>query len=248
MERRKFVALSAGAALTTAALTGAQSQPTGAAGTRSRRRELPLEDGQKVLFQGDSITDAGRKKDDGASLGNGYAALTAAWISAQSPGRKVEFINRGISGNRVIDLKERWGQDCLDLKPDWVSILIGVNDTWRRYDSNEITTAEAFEAGYRDLLDRMKTDLTARVILCEPFLLHTKPEIEKMREDLDPKIAVVRKLSEEYKTLFVPLDEIFKEACEDREPAFWAADGVHPTMAGHALISQNWMRVIRQAG
>lgn len=204
-----------------------------------------IQDNQTILFQGDSITDAGRSRDDGASLGGGYANLAAAWFSALYPEKQVRFLNRGISGNRVTDLRQRWQADCLDLQPDWVSILIGINDVWRRYDSDDITELAAFETDYRHILTAIHQKLGANVILCEPFVLPTPPDREAWREDLDPKIAVIRKLAREFGTLYVPLDGLFAAASAQREPAFWAADGVHPSQAGHALIAQAWLRTVK---
>lgn len=198
-----------------------------------------------ILFQGDSITDASRSRQNDEDLGQGYAMLTAAWFSALYPEKRARFINRGISGNRVKDLKARWQKDCLDLKPDLVSILIGINDTWRRYDSNDPTPVEDFEANYRDILNQVKENLNAKIVLCEPFVLPVPEDRAKWREDLEPKINVVRKLTIEYKALMVPLDGLFAQAAERREASFWAADGVHPSLAGHALISQAWLETIR---
>lgn len=203
-----------------------------------------LKDGNLVLFQGDSITDAGRNKQDPASLGSGYPMLIDAWFSAMYPSKNVRFINRGISGNRAKDLKARWDTDCIDLRPDWVSILIGINDTWRRYDSNNPTTAEAYESDYRYILERTKEKLDARIILLEPFVLPVPDDRNTWREDLDPKIAAVRKLAREFDAMFVPLDGLFAAASAVREPAFWAQDGVHPTSRGHALIAQAWLHAV----
>ena len=207
---------------------------------------LPLiEDGAVVLFQGDSITDAGRNWDDQSSMGQGYAMMVGAWFSALYPERKVRFINKGISDNRVKDLQARWEKDCLDLQPNWVSILIGINDVWRRYDSNDATTAESYEEGYRDILEQTKSRLGARLIILEPFVLPVPEDRRTWREDLDPKIAAVRKLAVEYGAVYVPLDGIFAQACTQREAAFWAGDGVHPTQEGHALIAQSWLRAMK---
>lgn len=204
-----------------------------------------IEDNAIVLFQGDSITDAGRSRADDADLGRGYAAMTAAWFSALYPQKRVTFLNRGISGNRVKDLRARWQQDCLDLKPTWVSIMIGVNDTWRRYDSHDPTPVEAYERDYRAILEAVRDGLNARLILLEPFLLPTPPDREAWRVDLDPKIAAARKLAREFNALYVPLDGLFAEAAARREPAFWLPDGVHPTPAGHAFIAQTWLRAVK---
>ncbi|MBN2451429.1 MAG: SGNH/GDSL hydrolase family protein [Lentisphaeria bacterium] len=200
--------------------------------------------GQTVLFQGDSITDAGRSRDNDAELGRGYANLTAAWFSALFPELQVRFLNRGISGNRVRDLQARWQADCVDLRPDWVSIMIGINDTWRRYDRNDPTSAEDYAAGYRDILERTRQVTGAGLILLEPFVLPVPDDRRGWRVDLDPKIAAVRELAREFDALYVPLDGLFAAASTRRQPAFWAADGVHPTQAGHALIARAWLRTV----
>lgn len=206
--------------------------------------KLLLKENQTVLFQGDSITDAGRSRQKDEELGYGYANYIAAWFSARYPEMKVRFINRGISGHRVKDLQARWDADCIDLKPSWVSILIGVNDCWRRYDSNDPTSAAEFEKGYRELLSRVKKNTNAEIILCEPFVLPYPEDRKAWREDLDPKIHVVRSLSREFNALYIPYDGIFAQACAKREPAFWAADGVHPTQAGHAMMADAWLRTV----
>lgn len=204
-----------------------------------------ISDKQTVLFQGDSITDAGRDRTADISLGGGYANMVAAWFSARYPAAQVRFLNRGIGGNRARDLRQRWQADCIDLKPDWVSILIGINDTWRRYDSGDPTSAEAYETDYRFILEMTRRELDARLILCEPFVLPVPADREAWREDLDPRITVVRKLAREFDALYVPLDGIFAAAATQREPAFWAHDGVHPSPGGHALIAQAWLRTVQ---
>jgi acyl-CoA thioesterase-1 len=207
-----------------------------------------IEDGAVVLFQGDSVTDGNRyRNDDSApdSLGYGYAMMASAWFSALYPEKRVRFINRGISGNRAVDLRMRWQEDCLDLRPTWVSILIGINDTWRRYDSNDPTPVQKYETAYRAILEQSSAKLNAKLILCEPFVLPVLEDRTTWREDLDPKIAVVRRLAREFNALYVSLDGIFAQAATQREPAFWAGDGVHPTVEGHALIAQSWLRAVK---
>ena len=203
-----------------------------------------IQDNVLVLFQGDSITDSGRSREDLNHLGDGYALITAGWFSASHPQKKVSFLNRGISGNRVPDLIGRWEKDCIALKPTWLSILIGVNDMWRRYDSNDPTTTAQFESNYRRLLDQTYARMTPQVILCEPFLLPVNEQQKSWREDLDPKIEVVQRLSRDYKTLLVPLDSIFTEAARQREPAYWLPDGVHTSPTGAALIAQSWLKAV----
>ena len=203
-----------------------------------------VEDGGLILFQGDSITDCGRDRNNPASLGGGYAMMAASWFSASQPEAEMAFVNRGISGNRVKDLKARWKTDCLDLKPSLVSIFIGINDVWRRYDSNDPTSCADFEDGYRDILRQTKRALDADLVILEPFVLPVPRDRVAWREDLDPKIQAVRRLAKEFEAIYVPLDGIFAAACTKREPEFWAADGVHPTNAGHALIAQAWLDAV----
>jgi len=204
-----------------------------------------LDDGDLVLFQGDSITDAGRDYLNPNHLGYGYSLMASAWFQALYPEKQVRFLNRGISGNRAIDLAERWQEDCLDLRPTWISLLIGINDTWRRYDQNDPTSLEAYETTYRSLLQKSIVDLGARLILCEPFVLSVPADRDLWRVDLDPKIAVVRKLAREYGAILVPFDGLFAQASTRRPPEFWAEDGVHPSEAGHALMAQSWLRAIQ---
>ena len=203
-----------------------------------------IEDKALVLFQGDSITDSGWNREDGADLGGGYAMMAAAWFSALHPERRVRFLNRGISGNRAKDLVARWQPDCVALKPTWVSVMIGINDTWRRYGSGDPTTTESYEASYRAILIQTRRDLGARLVIMEPFLLPTLDDRLAWRVDLDPKIQVARKLAREFHAVFVPLDGIFAQAATRQSPGYWAADGVHPTPAGHALIAQSWLRAV----
>lgn len=203
-----------------------------------------LKDNDTVLFQGDSITDCGRNYQDGNHLGSGYPYLIAAEFMRKYPNKQVQFLNRGISGNRVVDLQQRWQQDCLDLKPSFLSIYIGINDTWRRYDNNDPTSAEDYYEGYRKLILRTKESTDARLLLIEPFVLPVPEDRKEWRVDLDPKIHAVRDLAREFKTLYIPLDGLFNAASTQVDPAYWAGDGVHPSAAGHALIAKAWMDTV----
>jgi len=194
-----------------------------------------------ILFTGDSITDCGRVRENPLHLGNGYASFIAARLQAYLASPELTIFNRGISGNRASDLLGRVGPDLVDLKPTVVSILIGINDTWRRYDSKDITTAETFEKNYRGVLEKIRTELDARVVLLEPFLLHVPADRYAWREDLNPKIDVTRKLAVEFGADLLALDGIFAKAATQAPAAYWAADGVHPTAAGHALIAEAWL-------
>jgi len=194
-----------------------------------------------ILFTGDSITDCGRDRLNPAHLGFGYVSYAAAQLQAAVASPALTIFNRGISGNRANDLVSRVQADLVQLKPTVVSILIGINDTWRRYDSKDATSAEVFEENYRSLLTTIKTELGARVVLLEPFLLHVPADRYAWREDLNPKIDVTRKLAVEFGAELIPLDGIFAKAATKAPAAFWAADGVHPTAAGHALMAEAWL-------
>lgn len=203
--------------------------------------------GSRVLFIGDSITDAGRNREEGEDLGQGYVLMAAASFSARHPRHGVRFLNRGIAGDRVRDLVARWDADCLDLAPDVVSVLIGINDTWRRFDSAEETPTAAYERDYRDLLRRARERLDARFILIEPFLLPIGEDQHAWRPDLDPRIGVVRRLATEFDAALVPADGAFAAAIADAGPAVWSTDGVHLTPAGHAFLARAWLRRVHPA-
>lgn len=199
----------------------------------------------RVLFQGDSITDAGRIYEDGSDLGRGYPVMIASLLNSFYPEKNVEFINRGISGDTVKYLDARWQKDCIEIKPDLLSILIGINDCWRRYDTNDPMSVETFENTYRKILTDVKENTDAKLVIMEPFLLPVFKYQEEWREDLDPKIHAVRRLAREFDAIFIPLDGIFAQAVTLREPTFWSADGVHPTLSGHALIARSWLDTLR---
>ena len=195
----------------------------------------------RILFTGDSITDCGRVREDAQHLGFGYAALTAAHLQARLASPELKIFNRGISGDRVRDLLRRVEPDLLALQPTVVSIMIGINDTWRRFDSNDPTEAKAYERDYRTLLEKIARHLKARVVLLEPFLLHVPEDRYAWREDLNPKIDAVRKLAVEFGAELLPLDGLFAQAATQAPAAYWAGDGVHPSAAGHALIAETWL-------
>jgi acyl-CoA thioesterase I len=195
----------------------------------------------RILFTGDSITDCGRVREEAGHLGFGYPAFTAAHLQARLAAPELKIFNRGISGNRASDLLARLQSDLLDLKPTVVSILIGINDTWRRYDCNDPTDAATYERNYRAVLEGIATHLKARVVLLEPFLLHVPKDRYAWRDDLNPKIDVVRKLAAEFGAELLPLDGLFAQAATQAPAAYWAEDGVHPSAAGHALIAETWL-------
>jgi len=197
-----------------------------------------------VVFQGDSITDAGRDRTDPQNLGIGYALLTTAALRAELSDLNINCFNRGVSGDRTKDLLSRWDQDCLELKPTVLSIMIGINNVWRRYDQGDPTSPEAFEAEYRSLLERARAKRVREVVMLEPFLLPYPNDRQQMRDDLDPKLAVCRKLAREFDAHYVPLDGLFAAASIRAPEGYWAADGIHPSPAGHSLISSAWLELL----
>jgi acyl-CoA thioesterase-1 len=194
-----------------------------------------LDPRRTIVFAGDSVTDCGRREDP-AGLGDGYVKILYDVLGADRP----RIVNVGISGNRAVDLAARWDVDVLKHEPDLVSVLIGINDTWRRYDKDDPTSTEAFEASYRELLE----PVAAKLVLVEPFLLPVKAEQRAWREDLDPKIEVVRRLATEYDALLVPADVEFNRQALTVGATTLAGDGVHPTAAGHRLLAELWRRTV----
>ncbi len=200
----------------------------------------------KILFQGDSITDCNRDRANPNCLGAGYPRKVADVFSTLYPSIPVTFLNRGISGNRVIDLLERYEDDFLDLAPDVISILIGINDTWRRYDSNDLTTVEQFKTNYELLLSKIRQDMPkTKIIIMEPFLLNTMEDRVLWREDLNPKITVIRELARKYANAYVALDGLLQQhIVGGHSDADVAADAVHPTDVGHGIIAAEYLRVL----
>lgn len=191
----------------------------------------------RILFQGDSITDMGRDRSNPHHMGNGYPKYTAALLQKRFPEVTFEFLNFGISGNRTWDLLDRWQQDCIDWQPDIFSCLIGINDTWRRYDRHLITTAEEYEDNYRSLLTQVKERTRAKIVMLEPFLLPVNPDWERWREDLNPKIDAARRLAREFADVYIPLNGLFAAACVGHEPSEYSPDGVHPNETGAQLVA-----------
>ncbi len=198
--------------------------------------------GARVLFIGDSITDAGRRRQQAVGMGNGYARMASAWFTAEHPDHGVTFINRGVSGDRARDLRARWDKDCLELSPQVVSVLIGVNDTWRRFTAGEATSPDDFERDYRHILAATKEHCGSELVLIEPFLIPVTAEQRLWLDDLELKIDVVRKLATEFNATLVAVDRMYATAgVPDR---VWTEDGVHLTDAGHALLAGRWLRAI----
>ena len=205
--------------------------------------------GARILFQGDSITDGnrGRNNDPNHILGHSYAFLVAAKYGAALPERNLVFFNRGISGNKIPDLAKRWQTNTLDLKPTVVSILIGVNDIWHPMNAGQDVSAEKFEEGYDKLLMETVAALPdAKIILCEPFITPgtaTSPKWDVWQANVKTFQSIVAKLGAKHHAPVVKLQKTFDDACKRAPSEYWVWDGVHPTYAGNQLIADEWVRV-----
>ncbi|WP_322745799.1 SGNH/GDSL hydrolase family protein [Paenibacillus donghaensis] len=196
-----------------------------------------------ILFQGDSITDAN---------GQSYVFLIAAKLATDHAEKSPQFLNRGISGNRVSDLYARWNEDAFSLQPDAISILIGVNDAWRTMSEEPSGVTDRFERAYRHLLEETKEVLpNTRLILCEPFILKgsaTEEKWDEWQKLVGKYQGIARRLAEEFGTVFVPLQDALDEAAKRAEPTYWLYDGVHPSGAGHEVIARRWLEVVEKNG
>lgn len=199
---------------------------------------------KRILFQGDSITDAGRSRESDTARGLGYPTLLAAQLGYDYPG-EYEFINRGISGNRVCDLLARVKIDMINLKPDVMSILIGVNDVWHEVSRQNGVRADLYEDLYNLLIAEVKAALPhIRIMIMEPFVLKGTATQEQW-EDFSPEVylraAAAKRVAEKNGLEFIPLQARFDAALEKAPADYWLADGVHPTSAGHELIARAWL-------
>ncbi len=207
--------------------------------------------GDVVLFQGDSITDAGRDKENewpnhAGSFGTGYAQLAASWLLGEMAEKELTIYNRGISGNKVYQLAERWDKDCLMLKPNVLSILIGVNDYWHFRNGKYDGTPEVYEKDYRDLLNRTKEQLPdMRLVICQPFIVtDTSAVDETWLEPFKPYQEIARNIADAFDAVWVPFQEAFDRARKIAPPTYWTHDGVHPSMAGAQLMAETWLEAL----
>jgi lysophospholipase L1-like esterase len=234
-----------GAALSGAGLTILQWLEQGAVAAEDA---LPKQG--VILFQGDSITDAGRNRqatqpNDVGGLGRGYAFLIACRLLAEHAEQNLKIYNRGISGNKVPDLDQRWPQDCLDLQPALLSILIGVNDIWHKLNGAYQGSVADYEQQLLALLNRTRDALPqTRIVVCEPFVLRCGAVNERWFPEFDERRAACWRVAQQASCTVVPFQEMFDKATTEAPPAYWAADGVHPTLAGHALMAKTWIETV----
>ena len=226
------------------------------AGSGSHLTLPAFEKGTRLLFLGDSITDMNRDKrvdpwDQNHVLGHSYVFLLAGRLAVDMPEAQLKFYNRGISGNKVSDLRKRWQTDAVDIHPDILTILIGTNDVGLgfRNPQNRVTP-EAFEADYRFILEASRAaNPNLRLVLMDPFVLPTGP-LEKenvyreRRTQTDAMRVVVAKLAKEFDAVHIPLQEVLDAAAEAVSPEYWLWDGIHPLPAGHELIARHWLKAV----
>jgi lysophospholipase L1-like esterase len=242
--------------LKTASVAGAMALAPGelfaASGPAGKETKITLSKGNVILFQGDSITDSGRRKDtltpnNPAALGTGYAFLAASALLSRYPGLNLRIYNRGISGNKVYQLADRWDKDCLELKPDVLSILVGVNDYWHKHDKKYDGTVQTYRDDYIRLLERTRKTLPdVKLIVAEPYAVKGVravddtwyPEFNEFRE---ASAAIAR----QFNAVYLPYQRIFDEAQKKAPGAYWTADGVHPSIAGAERMATAWLELIK---
>ena len=209
-----------------------------------------------ILFQGDSITDCGRSWENNEEVGTGYALMVKGELGFREPG-SYTFLNRGISGNRIVDVYARIKADIINLKPDYMSLLIGVNDVWHELGGRHNgVDAVKFEKVYSMLIEEIKEALPElKIMILEPFVLEgfatkaTEQEPDRLdtfQKEIALRAAVAKRIAEKYNLEFVPLQEKLEEACKQKEASYWLMDGVHPTAMGHWLIKEEWMKAFQR--
>lgn len=253
INRRTFFTRSAAFAGTAALGATAKAElpldQTSMAGCLSYR--LPrFKKGSRLLFQGDSITDMnwGRNQSDrNHYLGHSYVYLIAARLGVDMAEAQLDFYNRGISGNTVADLRQRWQKDAIEMKPDLLSILVGTNDAGRG------VKAEPFESDYRFILDASRAaNPELRLVLLDPFVLRSgnlagEDAWTARRGGVDALVSVVGKLAKDYNAVHIKTQEIFDAAAKTVSPEHWIWDGVHPLPQGHELIARGWIQAVSQS-
>lgn len=203
-----------------------------------------FEAGQRVVFIGDSITDCGRR-DVAAPYGDGYMSLVRAFVTASYPHLGLTWVNRGVGGDTVRELRARWESDVVAERPDWLSIKIGINDVWRAFGDHpeQAVPIDEYETTLRELLRRAVDATGCRLILAEPYFIEPD-RAEPQRAQSDRYVAVARRLATEFDAVPVRTQDAFDRALASATPADWADDRVHPNLPGHAIIAQAFLTAI----
>lgn len=195
----------------------------------------------RFVFIGDSITDCGRGGEP-EGLGNGYVRMIRDSLRAKDPAHAPQVLNRGISGNKVTNLRDRWQRDVIDLSPSVLSIMIGINDVWHGLNPGGAgVNLEVYRTTYGELIAQVKENHPqCAIVLCEPTII-SPPAHAKGNESLRPYVNAVRELAVEQKVAMAPLHDVFLESAKLRPDIDWTTDGVHPTSSGHMLIARQWL-------
>jgi lysophospholipase L1-like esterase len=216
------------------------------------KKKIRINKDDVVLFQGDSITDAGRKKDstdvnNAAALGSGYAMIAASALLFDDADKNLKIYNRGISGNKVYQLAERWEKDTLNLNPNVLSILVGVNDFWHTLTNGYKGTIQTYRDDFKALLERTKQKLpNVKLIIGEPYAVTgIKSVNEKWYPAFDEYRKAAREIADSYDAVFIPYQSIYDKAQKDAPGVYWTADGVHPTLAGAHLMAHAWLQAVK---
>jgi len=247
--RRQFLKSTAAAAIGAAALTiPAQAK------AKPAKKEPFIRKNATILLQGDSITDAGRNRkrgdiaNDPRHLGTGYAFNIAARLLSDRPNDNLKFFNRGNSGWKVPQLADSWDRNCIAIKPDVLSIMIGVNDYWHTvaFGRKFKGTVKTYERDYRALLKRTVKELPGiKLLICEPYALRCGKHVnDSWFPTFDQYRAVSKKMADEFGALFVPFQSMFEKASKDTPLDFWARDGIHPSGPGAQLMALEWLKVV----
>ena len=249
--RRSFLTKSAKGAAALASIPAIVSSCIPDKNSENGNYEI-LKENDVILFQGDSITDAGRNKKNenpntNNAFGTGYAYLAGAKLLNDFPGKKLSIYNRGISGNKVYQLADRWQNDCFDLSPNILSILIGVNDYWHMRNEKYDGTVEVYEKDFVNLIQKTKENIpNIKLVVCQPFIVTgTSAVDESWLEPFNKYQEAAKRISDKFETIWVPFQEVFDKAVELAEPTYWTGDGVHPSMAGCQLMAEAWLRAIK---
>lgn len=249
INRRNFIR---NTALTGVSLMGLTEIVQAAMPASAAAPSIKLSPGDKILFQGDSITDAGRNKENHgfnspSILGGGYAFLAAAELLHQHADKQLQIYNKGISGNKVFQLADRWDKDCLEIQPNVLSILIGVNDYWHKHNGNYDGTVEVYQKDLTALLERTKNQLpNVKLIICEPFAVKgVKAVDDTWYPEFDSYRAAAKEIASASGAVFVPFQKVFDQAEKVAPGSYWTTDGVHPSLAGSQLMAQAWLKAVK---
>jgi lysophospholipase L1-like esterase len=245
------LAARAGVAGPAAAGKGAPATPRNPGALAGHARRVHLSKGDVILFQGDSITDARRKRTDleankTSGFGTGYVLLAASALMARYPELGLQIYNRGVSGNKVFQLADRWQADCLDLKPNVLSILVGVNDFWHTLVNGYTGTIQTYRDDYKALLDRTRKALPdVKLIIGEPYAI---PGVKAVDEKWFPAFydyqAAAKEIAAAYGAVFIPYQQVYDKALHTAPGGYWTEDGVHPSLAGAQLMADAWMETV----